>query len=508
MAVKVECLSDVETTNFSEPKDMNNNQHGAAIQSNDGEELRKSLGFIQAFAYVVGILLGTGVFVSPSLVARQTSNMGMALVAWLLAAIPCMLGALCLCELACMLRKTGGTYLFILEAYGQEIAYITIWAKVIVVMPAVTAILGITAGEHILAPFYDINSKSGIWLVKTIAVLFCLASFGINCLSNSFVGKTQVVVTGTQTLITLFIVCLGVWRISQNGMQNFNTMFQGSGNFDLGKFGIALYNGLWAYDGWACLSSITEELRNVERDLRLAVVTGISFVTVCFIFISLALMSALTHNEIAKSATVISDFVVRVLGSKASFVIPVAVTLSCFGSSNAAYFMQARATLSAAREGQLPAVFSYIHKKKRTPVPATFLQLAVTTIWVLSVGEKIQSMITSMLFAVWLEYGLATFAVVLLRFKRPELSRPLKVWIANPIITSIIALFLVIVPFARRPIESSVCLAILLTGIPVHHVFVKKKEKLPNKLMMLMSRLENILQSELNLVPCVYKETP
>eukprot|EP00112_Aurelia_sp_Birch-Aquarium-sp1_P015991 Seg3587.2 transcript_id=Seg3587.2/GoldUCD/mRNA.D3Y31 product="Glycoprotein-associated_amino acid transporter b0,+AT1" protein_id=Seg3587.2/GoldUCD/D3Y31 len=508
MAAKVESLPEHSITNGSEPNEMNNNQDGAATEGNGGEELRKSLGFIQAFAYVVGILLGTGVFVSPSLVARQTSNMGMALIAWLLAAIPCLLGALCLCELACMLRKTGGTYLFILEAYGQEVAYITIWAKVIVVMPAVTAILGITAGEHILSPFYDIFSNSGIWLVKTIAVLFCLASFGINCLSNSFVGKTQVVVTATQTLITMFIVCLGVLKISQDGMQNFNTMFQGSGNFDLGKFGIALYNGLWAYDGWACLSSITEELRNVERDLRLAVVTGISFVTVCFLLISLALMSALTHKEIAQSATVTSHFVVKVLGSKASFIIPVAVTLSCFGSSNAAYFMQARATLSAAREGQLPAIFSYIHRKKRTPVPATFLQLVITTIWVLSVGEKIESMITSMLFAVWLEYSLAIFAVVVLRLKRPMLSRPFKVWLANPIVTSIIALFLVVVPFVRRPIESSVCLAILLTGIPVHYVFVKKKEKLPNKLMMLMNRLEDVLQSKLNLVPCIYKETP
>eukprot|EP00112_Aurelia_sp_Birch-Aquarium-sp1_P005715 Seg1647.13 transcript_id=Seg1647.13/GoldUCD/mRNA.D3Y31 product="Glycoprotein-associated amino acid transporter b0,+AT1" protein_id=Seg1647.13/GoldUCD/D3Y31 len=471
-----------------------------------GKELRKKIGPVYAIAYVIGILIGSGIFVSPALIARQTSNMGTALIVWIVTAIPCIWGAFCLCELACMLRKAGGPYLYILEAYGECAAFVVSWSKLIIIVPAAIATIAVSIGQHISEPFYDVNTDNGAWLAKAIAICFVLVSFIINCFSNTFVGRSQVFFTSVQALSVIFLVALGIYKASFGNFENYIVMFKGTGNVDIGNFGLALYNGLWAYEGWAQLSNVSEELTNLERDLWLSIVIGLPFVMVCYVMINLALISALTHDQIANSPTVTSLFVETVLGKKASFVIPFAAAATCFGCINAALFLFARSILSAAREGHLPNFICFIHEKRRTPVVALFILTLNATIWILAAGANIQQLLTYFSFAMWVEYTLAIFAVIVFRIKRPNAARPFKVWLANPIITTIIALFLVFVPFIRSPIESTVCLLIIMTGLPIYFVFVKKQNKLPRCVPSLLKSIEGGLHRYLNVVPCVYKE--
>ena len=471
-----------------------------------GKELRRKIGPVYAIAYVIGILIGSGIFVSPSLIAKQTSNMGTALIVWIITAIPCIWGAFCLCELACMLRKAGGTYLYIFEAYGECAAFVVSWSKLTIIVPSAMAAIAVPIGQHIIEPFYDVNTATGAWLAKAIAICFVQVSFIINCFSNKFVGRSQVFFTSMQALTVIFLVGLGIYKASFGNFENYIIMFEGTGKFDIGNFGLALYNGLWAYDGWAYLSNVSEELKNLKRDLWLSIVIGLPFVTLCYVMINLALMSALTRDQIAGSPTVTSLFVEKVLGKRASFIIPFAASATCFGCINASLFMFARAVLSAAREGHLPNFICFIHKKQRTPVVALLVLTLNSTIWVLGAGANIQSLLTYFSFAMWVEFALAIVAVIVFRIKRPNATRPFRVWLANPIVTTIIALFLVIVPFIRSPIESSVCLLIILTGLPSYFVFVKKKDKLPKRVLSLLKSIEGSLQRYLNLVPCVYKE--
>ena len=472
----------------------------------EGKELRRKIGPVYAIAYVIGILIGSGMFISPSLIARQTSNMGTALIVWIITAIPCIWGAFCLCELACMLQKAGGTYLYIFEAYGECAAFVFSWSKLIIIIPSGIAAVLVSAGQHIVEPFYDINTTTGAWLSKAIAICFIIASFIINCFSNRFVGRSQVFFTSIQALTVIFLVTLGIYKASFGNFENYIIMFEGSSHFEIGSFGLALYNGLWAYEGWSQLNNLSEELKNLERDLWLSIVIGLPFVMFCYVMINLSLMSALTRDQIANSPAVTSLFVEIVLGKKASFVMPFAASATCFGCVNATMFMLARSVLSAAREGHLPYFICFIHKKRRTPVVALFVLTLNASIWIFAAGSDIQSLLTYFSFAIWTEYTLAIFAVVIFRIKRPAATRPFRVWLANPIVTTVIALFLVFVPFIRSPIKSSACLLIILTGLPIYFVFVKKKDKLPKCVLSVLKSIEGVFHRYFNLVPCVYIE--
>ena len=471
-----------------------------------GKELKRSLSCFQAFCYIIGILLGSGLLVSPSYVARETSSMGEAIIIWIVCGVVCLMGALCFCELASTIKKSGGEYIFMKEFYGDLGGFMTIWAQMLVIYPSAFAVLAETVGGYCISPFYDLETDTGFWLMKSVAVLTMLITFGINCVSISFVAKTQTGFTIVQTLTILFIMALGIWKASVGNTQYYETMFKSRRDFDPKNLGLALYNSLWAYDGWGYICILTEEVKNPGRNLPLSVMTGIPFVIVCYVLTNLAFMSYLCHNEIAKSPMIATTFVNKVMGHNAAIVISLAAAVSCFSGNNASLCVVARSLLSAAREGQLPQPLSYIHSERRTPIPSLFVEFLLSVIWILSVRSGLQTFLVYFSFGVWLTYGMALFGVIVLRIRRPDLDRPYKVWIANPIFMSLVSLYLIVAPFAKKPLESSICLAFLLTALPVYFIFVYKHDCLPKFIIVYKERCYEMLLRYTNLVPCIFVE--
>ena len=469
-----------------------------------GKELARSLGFLHMFSYIVGILFGSGVFISPSFVAKQTTSMGMALVIWIGAGVICVFGALCFCELAAAIKKSGGEYIFIKETYGDAAAFLTLWAQTLVVTPSALSVLAVTIAEYLLGPFYDTTSSSGIWLVKLIALLFLFIATIINSLSVSYIAKSQVFFTVIQVISVLFLVVLGIWKVSTGHTQNYVSIFDNFGSFDLGSLSIAFYNGLWAYDGWGLVCTITEELQNPERNLRLAIITGIPFVIVCYLLVNLSFMSVLTHHEIANSSTVATSFVEKILGKKVALLVPIAVVLSCFSALNASLLVCSRTLLSASREGHCPEPLSYIHADRRTPIPAVLLFCFLALIWILFLGAGTQGLLIYFSFAIWFTYGLAIFGVIVLRVRQPDLPRPFKVWIINPIFMTLVSLFLIIAPFLKNPLESTICLIGMLLAIPFYFLAIRKNSFAPACCIKLKKRFYNFILFRFKLVPCVY----
>ena len=479
----------------------------SATNNSNGEKLRKSLGYVQAFAYIVGMLFGGGLFISPSLVARETSNMGMALVVWVISSIPCLFGALCFCELATMLRKTGGEYIFVKEAFGNVPAFVTVWAQTFIVFPARKAILAITIGEYLLAPLYNIESTTGIWITKGIAIFSLLIVVITNLVGTTFVSRIQIFFTIVQATAVLLIVVLGLWKVSIGHTSNYNHMFANTArDFNFGSFSIALYDCLLAYDGWGLISCITEELQNLERDLWLSIVTGIPFVMLCYVLVNLALMSALTRDEIASTATVATTFVQKIFGKKVAMIMPPAIALSSFCCMNGTTFMECRVMLSAAREGQLPEPLSYIHRDKRIPIPASIFLFILTVLWILPMGTGLQPLITSYSYALWLTFALALISVVVLRVRRPDTPRPFKVWIPNPIFTGLVAVTLVIAPFLKQPFESSFTLAFILLSLPTYYFLIYKHENLPERFVTWKKNIYRFIIDHSSLVPCIFDD--
>ena len=440
------------------------------------KSLKKSLGSLNVFIYIVSAIAGSGIYVSPGLVARYTNNMGMSLLLWAIAGIVCLFGVLCFCELAVSLRKTGNQYLFIKEAYGNLAGFCTIWAQLFITSPAGKAVVSVTISEHIMGMFVDSWRKDeGQWMVRGIAIACVFISFLINCISTSFATKAQTLFVTVQILGMILFICIGVWKVSIGETQNYKTMFSfdATSRMDFSSLSLAFISALWSYDGWGGTVSLNEELHDLNRSLRLGIITGMPFVIVCFLMVNLAFMSTLTHSEMGQSVTVATLFIKKSIGARFGIIVPVFVAFSCFGSLTGGLLLDSRNILSAAREGHLPKPLSYIHNVRSTPIPALLCLLLLTILWVLALGSEMVNLVTYFSVAIWVTYGAALFGVIVLRIRRPELERPYKVWLIYPILTSLISCYIIVAPFFERPIECTICLGVLLSAVPVYYVIVK-----------------------------------
>ena len=461
---------------------------------------------LQALGYVFGLLFISGFFISPGLVAKQTSSMGLALLIWIISATICTFGSLCFCELAIALKKTGGEYLFVKEAYGDVAAFCLIWAEVFFTCPIGLAVISVAIGEYCISPFYDTSSPNGIWLIKSAALFCVLIALLINCLSTSFVGKAQVVFSVVQVVALVFFLIIGIWKFSTGNTKNYSTLLESDKPFDAASLSFAFFNCLWTYEGWGLICRITEEMRNPIRDLWLSMIIAIPLVTICFLLINLSFMSIMTHDEIGQSIIVPSVFIEKSLGKQFLFIVLIFCVIFGFSSVNSTLCLTSRTLLSAAREGHFAEPMSYIHRDRRTPIPAMTLIFVLSTIWILVFANKIQFLVTFFSFSIWIGHGAAIFAVVVLRFRQPNLPRQFKVWIINPIFVTLVSLYLVISPFAKQPIESSICIAIFLLAIPAYYLLIRDHKCFPSCFEDLKLRCYHWMQSSFNLVPCVYEE--
>ena len=468
------------------------------------KKLQKSLGFAHGFLFICGALIGSGIFLSPSLVVRTTDDVGVTLVIWFVCGIIALLGGLCYCELGCAISSAGGTYTYILEAYGPVPAFLCSWTAVFITQPAALATVTLTFGTYLSKPFVEEGQFP--WLPKVLAFSLISIVTLANCWSVKAATRAGAIFTVATISVAMFIIVLGIWQVAKGKTDTFITMFNGTTTeftpYRIGQLGMALYSGLWAYDGWAMISNVTEEMHNLERNLFLSVVTAIPFVIICYLAINCSLMTVLSKDDIASSITAPITFVQKVIGKKAGYIMPVLVALSCYGAANGNVFSCSRLALSASREGHMPNILSMVHRKRLTPMPAIFVTAVLSVIMLVPDSSRLETLVQFFNFACWTNYGLAIFAVVVLRIRKPDLVRPYKVWIITPIIMTLVSLSLVIIPFINKPVESAIALCIILAGLPAYILFVYKESSLPRCFRNFREDMTKFLKSWMNLVPC------
>ena len=266
--------------------------------------------------------------------------------------------------------------------------------------------------------------------------------------------------------------------------------------------GAALYNGLWAYDGWALIANVTEEMTNLEKNLFLSIITGIPFVIICYMLVNLSFLSALTVQQIGESPAVAVLFIQETLGKKVAYLMPIFVALSCYGAANGTIFACGRLSLAAGRGGHLPQIMSMIHKTRHTPIPAIIMTTIISLIMLIPDSSSLETLIGFFNFSCWLIYGLSIFAVVVLRYRSPDMHRPYKVWLITPILMTLISAVLVVVPFLDNPVNPSIALGMVLLGIPVYYFLIYLEPKHPKCLSKTKEKLTRAIRRCLNLAPC------
>ncbi|XP_026186637.1 cystine/glutamate transporter [Mastacembelus armatus] len=442
---------------------------GGKLQDGDNRKvgLGKKVTLLRGISIIIGSVIGAGIFISPKGILKNSGSVGMSLIVWLACGILSLFGALCYAELGTCIKKSGGHYTYIMEAFGPQMAFIRLWADLVAIRPAALAVISLAFGQHILEPLF---MPCGVPLiaVKLATVIGITSVMYLNSMSVTWTAKIQIFLTITKLLAIIIIIVPGMYQLFKGETGNFEDAFN-MNTMQLSGMPLAFYSGMYAYAGWFYLNFVTEEVENPERTVPLAICISMVIVTCCYVLINVAYYTVMSAEELLASEAVAVTFAEKLMGNF-SVAVPVFVALSCYGSMNGGLFALSRMFYVASREGQLPEVLSMIHVRRHTPLAAVFI-LYPMTIFQLFVGD-IYSLLNFMSFLRWLFIGVVVMGLIYLRYTKPDLPRPFKVPLFIPVVFCFTCFSMVFLSLYSDPINTGIGFAISLTGIPAYYIFL------------------------------------
>ncbi|XP_034399385.1 cystine/glutamate transporter [Cyclopterus lumpus] len=458
-------------------------------------ELGKKVTLLRGISIIIGTIIGAGIFISPKGILKHSGSVGMSLIVWIACGVLSLFGALSYAELGTCIKKSGGHYTYILEAFGPQVAFIRLWAELIAIRPAATAVISLAFGQYILEPLF---MPCGIppMAVKLATTIGITSIMYLNSMSVTWTARIQIFLTFSKLLAISIIIVPGMYQLFKGETRNFENAFE-LNNAKLSEMPLAFYSGMYAYSGWFYLNFLTEEVDNPERTMPLAIYISMAIVTFCYVLTNVAYYTVMSADEILASDAVAVTFAEKMMGNF-SIVVPVFVALSCYGSMNGGVFAISRMFFVASREGQLPEILSMIHVRRHTPLAAVLILYPITILQVF-VGD-IYSLLNFMSFLRWLFIGLVVLGLIYLRYTKPDLPRPFKVPLFIPVVFSLTCFFMVFLSLYSDPVNTGIGFAISLTGIPAYYIFIYFKHK-PKWLQRALDSFNRTLQIILVVVP-------
>ncbi|XP_042746119.1 cystine/glutamate transporter-like [Lagopus muta] len=455
--------------------------------------LRKKITLLRAFSLLIGSMVGSGIFISPKGVLKNSGTVGFSLVVWFACGLLSMFGALCYAELGTRITKSGGHYIYILETLGPLPSFLFLWAEFFAIRPANSAVVSLAFGRYLLEPFFA-PCAAPVPAVKLVSLLGYYAVLTLNSWSVTWSARLQTALSVVKLLALMLIIVPGMMLLAQGHTKNFQDAFDRQ-SLVPDKLPLAFYAGMFAYSGWFQTSFVREELVRPERNIPLAVIVSVITVIVGYMLTNISYYTALGTQDVLASPAVAVSFVQQACTNLIS-VVPVLVALSCFGTMNGGILTFSRTLFVASREGQWPPLFSMIHIRRHTPLPAVMLMFPLVTAMV-CIGD-IYHLLNFFSFSRWLFIGLATLGLIVHRYRHPELQSPFKVPLFVPVSFTIICLFTVAMSIYSDPVNISIGCTMVLSGFPVYYLVIHRK--MSNRCHRLLYYLTHKLQLLLEVV--------
>ncbi|XP_070818555.1 cystine/glutamate transporter [Chaetodon trifascialis] len=470
---------------------------GGTLQDEDDRkvELGKKVTLLRGISIIIGTIIGAGIFISPKGILKHSGCIGMSLIVWIACGVLSLFGALSYAELGTCIKKSGGHYTYIMEAFGPRMAFIRLWADLIAIRPAGMAVISLAFGQYILEPLFMPCNIPPV-AIKLATAIGITSVIYLNSVSVTWTARIQIFLTFSKLLAIAVIIVPGMYQLFKGETRNFENAFE-LNNVKLSEIPLAFYSGMYAYAGWFYLNFVTEEVDNPERTVPLAICISMAIVTSCYVLTNVAYYTVMSAEELLASQAVAVTFAEKLMGNF-SIAVPVFVALSCYGSMNGCLFALSRMFYVASREKQLPEVLSMIHIRRHTPLAAVLILYPMTMLQ-LFVGD-IYSLLNFMSFLRWLFIGVVVLGLLYLRYTKPDLPRPFKVPLFIPVVFCLTCFFMVFLSLYSDPVNTGIGFVISLTGIPAYYIFIYFDNR-PKWLQRALDSFNRTLQIILMVIP-------
>jgi APA family basic amino acid/polyamine antiporter len=463
------------------------------------EEFKKELGLLDGTMLVVGSMIGSGIFIVSSDIARQVGSAGWLTLIWIISGLITMIAAVSYGELSAMFPKAGGQYVYLREAYGKLIAFLYGWSFFAVIQTGTIAAVGVgfskfaaylipaVSDENILFSFGSFNLNAAqIVSIITIVFLTYLNSRGVK---NSKMLQTVLTVIKILSLLGLLIFGFllaakaDIWNANwadawatKSYVKDTASWLPISGVALISGIAAAMVGSLFSSDAWNGVTFIAGEIKNPKRNVGLSLFLGTLVVSVIYVLTNLMYLAVIPFDEIATAksdrvAVVASQYI---FGNIGTLIIAVMIMISTFACNNGLIMAGARVYYTMAKDGLFFKKAAYLNDAS---VPAWALWAQCLWASALCLTGKYGDLLDFVIIIVLIFYILTIYGIFILRKTRPDAERPYKAF-GYPFLPLVYIVIASAVSIALLFTKTSTCgwgVLIMLIGIPIYYL-VKEKE--------------------------------
>lgn len=416
---------------------------------------------------VIGGVVGSGIFLSPSEIAAAVPAPVLMLAVWVIGGLFSFFGAVAFAELGAAMPEAGGIYIFLREAYGPLLSFLFGWTLFLVIDSGSIATLAVAFSHNILPRLVDMTPLTK----KILSGAFVLFLGVVNYVGLRWGARLQNWTTYLKTAaIAIIVAAVFIFTRGHGAVKNF--VEPGPGPFNLpllGAFGIGLVASLWAYKGWEAATYSAGEVKNPKKNLPLGILIGTVSVIVLYLLANLAYLYIMPVGKIAASEGRVALDVMQIIsGPFLAVVITVLILFSILGAANQNMLTSPRVYFAMARDGMFFKKIAEVHPNFLTP----HISIIAITIWaiLLTLTGTFNQLFTYVIFGEWIFFGMTVASVIVLRRKKPDLERPYKTWgyPVTPIIFVLAAIYVAISALIGQFKNAMGGLLIIIIGIPAY----------------------------------------
>jgi APA family basic amino acid/polyamine antiporter len=431
-------------------------------------KLARTLGFRDIILIVIGGVIGSGIFLVPGGVLKQTGgSIAPALMVWLVGGAVSLLGALTYGELSAARPDAGGLYVYIRECFGGFAAFLFGWTMFFAISSGAVATLAVAFSNNI----HEVYPLSPV-MKKVIAVVMILVVTAVNVYgtrqSADLQNWTTAIKVGAILLMSAALLWLG------RGLTSSGRVWpeQVDGSLASG-FGLAMIGVLWAYEGWQYATFSAGETIDAQRTFPRAFLLGLAALVFIYLLANVAYLSALGSEGVQQSGSAAAAAVGVIAGPEAARLIAIAIGISIFSATNANVLTASRVYYAMAVDGVFFKQLAQVHSRFGTPAIAVIASSAWAI--VLSLLGDFQQLLTYVVFAGWIFYGMGAATIFVYRRRKTERPYSVPGYPLTPALFILAAAVLVIntvwAEVLVQPRRASIAIGIILLGIPAYLVW-------------------------------------